>query len=259
VYVPSNALLGMGLIIPRVIGAVGGHMAYSGIVGYGIGLAALKPERRMKILRTCFLIAIGLHATWNTLSYWQNPMHSDGVRAFAAGVQFLVGALSFAWLVSAIVKGRQLSPTRAENFATNAVIDGPPPAPQPMRQAPQPIRQAPPAPVVDKQPVPRAMPNDGARFELRIGTRVVSLLEGTQLKERDIIGLEAKHGDGVIGRITTNPKDPSVLGLTNVSTSAWSAKLAKGDVREVPVDKTIKLANGTTIDFGVARAEIRER
>jgi RsiW-degrading membrane proteinase PrsW (M82 family) len=253
-YVPGAGAIGLGLLLPRVIGAIGGHMAYSGIVGYGIGLSALKPERRAKIIGTSLAAAVGLHTAWNTMSYWQNSMHSSTTRSVAAGVQFLVGALSFAWMVASALKARQLSPTRSQNFATQAIAT---PAPAVRTPAAEPVR----TPPVARAEPPRqaAKPNDGSRFELRIGNRALSLKEGGQLMERDIVGLESKQGNGVVGRVSPNPKDPTVLGLTNLSTTTWSATLARGEVREVASDKTIKLSAGTTIDFGVARGEVRER
>ena len=48
-YVPDTlasrgALAGLQLLIPRILGEVAGHMAYSGYFGYFIGLSVLKPR-----------------------------------------------------------------------------------------------------------------------------------------------------------------------------------------------------------------------
>ena len=39
---------------------------------------------------------------------------------------------------------------------------------------------------------------------------------------RELPGLEAPAGDGVGAEVVSNPQDPSVLGLKNVSQRAWA-------------------------------------
>lgn len=108
-------LAGLQLLIPRVLGSVCGHMAYSGYLGYFIGLSVLKPRKRWQILGVGYLTSAGLHGMWNTTgSYLANKISpSVGLVALA-----LIGVLSYAFLAAAILKARALSPTRAENFAT---------------------------------------------------------------------------------------------------------------------------------------------
>ncbi|MGK7903103.1 MAG: PrsW family glutamic-type intramembrane protease [Hormoscilla sp.] len=99
-------LAGLQLLIPRVLGSVAGHMAYSGYFGYFIGLSVLRPKKRWRILLVGYLSSSILHALWNSsavLGYW---------------VLALVGALSYAFLAAAILKAREISPTRSQNFAT---------------------------------------------------------------------------------------------------------------------------------------------
>lgn len=117
-YVPlviqrRGALAGVQLLIPRVLGSVAGHMAYSGIFGYFIGLSILKPSQRWKALIIGYLISSSLHAFWNA---------SSGLLPISP-VLFVLsllifGALSYAFLAAVILKARQLSPTRSQNFAT---------------------------------------------------------------------------------------------------------------------------------------------
>ena len=99
-------LQGLQLLIPRVLGMVSGHMAYSGYFGYFIGLSALRRRNSWLILGIGYLTASLLHALWN-----------------AAGVLnvfmlVVVGAISYAFLAAAILKARAISPTREKNFAT---------------------------------------------------------------------------------------------------------------------------------------------
>ncbi|MBD2074136.1 PrsW family intramembrane metalloprotease [Phormidium sp. FACHB-592] len=99
-------LASLQLLIPRVLGSVAGHMAYSGYFGYFIGLSVLRSRRRWLILGIGYLSASGLHALWNT------------VGSISPVFLALVGLLSYAFLAAAILKARELSPTRSQNFAT---------------------------------------------------------------------------------------------------------------------------------------------
>lgn len=99
-------LLGLQLLIPRLLGSVAGHMAYSGYFGYFIGLSVLKPTKVWQILTIGYLCASALHALWNA-------------TGFVSGLLLVgVGVLSYAFLAAAILKARVLSPTRSQNFAT---------------------------------------------------------------------------------------------------------------------------------------------
>lgn len=102
-------LVGLQLLIPRVLGSVAGHMAYSGYFGYFIGLSVLKPRKRWQILGIGYLTASGLHALWNASG------------SYSLLLLMLVGVLSYAFLAAAILKARVLSPTRSQNFATRFI------------------------------------------------------------------------------------------------------------------------------------------
>ncbi|MGF1489324.1 MAG: PrsW family glutamic-type intramembrane protease [Prochloraceae cyanobacterium] len=115
-YVPNliqtqGALSGLQVLIPRIVGSVFGHMAYSGCLGYYIGLASLKPKQRWQLLGMGYLIASVIHALWNTsviLGGW----------ALA-----LSGITAYCLLTGAIIKARQISPNRKDNFATQYFKD----------------------------------------------------------------------------------------------------------------------------------------
>jgi RsiW-degrading membrane proteinase PrsW (M82 family) len=102
----AGQLIGLQLLIPRVIGSVAGHMAYSGYLGYFIGLSVLKPSQRWRILGIGYLSAAILHALWNVTGFYSSLLLA------------VVGIVSYAFLAAAILKARQLSPTREHNFAT---------------------------------------------------------------------------------------------------------------------------------------------
>jgi RsiW-degrading membrane proteinase PrsW (M82 family) len=99
-------VVGMQLLIPRILGSISGHMAYSGYFGYFIGLSVLKPSKRWKILLIGYLTAASLHALWN----------ATGSINFL--VLAVIGVISYAFLAAAILKARALSPNRSQNFAT---------------------------------------------------------------------------------------------------------------------------------------------
>jgi RsiW-degrading membrane proteinase PrsW (M82 family) len=102
----AGQLAGLQLLIPRILGSVVGHMAYSGYLGYFIGLSVLKPSQRWQILGFGYLCAAILHALWNSTGF-VSPL-----------LLAVVGILSYAFLAAAILKARALSPTRSQNFAT---------------------------------------------------------------------------------------------------------------------------------------------
>jgi RsiW-degrading membrane proteinase PrsW (M82 family) len=99
-------LASLQLLIPRVLGSVSGHMAYSGYLGYFIGLSVLRPRKRWLILGVGYLTAAGLHTLWNAAGVLSPVLLA------------VVGVLSYAFLGAAILKARELSPTRSQNFAT---------------------------------------------------------------------------------------------------------------------------------------------
>jgi RsiW-degrading membrane proteinase PrsW (M82 family) len=107
----AGQLVGLQLLIPRILGLAAGHMAYSGYLGYFIGLAVLKPGKGWQILLVGYLTSASLHALWNTIG--------NIYPIFLV----LIGVISYAFLMAAILKARVLSPTRSQNFATR-FLDG---------------------------------------------------------------------------------------------------------------------------------------
>jgi RsiW-degrading membrane proteinase PrsW (M82 family) len=108
----AGLFIGLQLLIPRILGLVAGHMAYTGYFGYFIGLSILKPAGRWVILPIGYLTAAALHGLWNASSAFSPNENTSLV------VSAIVGILSYAFLTAAILKARSLSPSRAENFAT---------------------------------------------------------------------------------------------------------------------------------------------
>ena len=105
--IQTGQLLGIQLLVPRIIGSLAGHMAYSGYFGYFIGLSVLYPQRKWLILTIGCLTSSFLHALWNASGGTLGPVVLAGA-----------GILSYVFLIAAILKARELSPTRSQNFAT---------------------------------------------------------------------------------------------------------------------------------------------
>ena len=82
------------------------HGAWSGIFGYYVGLAALRPQSARELLIRGYLTAVAAHTLWNSLQTLEGLLMVP------------IGMLVYAALVACILQARKISPTRAENFAT---------------------------------------------------------------------------------------------------------------------------------------------
>lgn len=111
--VAAGSFAAITLLIPRIIGSLAGHMAYSGYLGYFVGLCALQPSRAPQILAIGYLTSSLVHALWNA---------SGSIGGIGSLALMLVGIMAYAFLTAAILKARELSPTRSQNFATRIVI-----------------------------------------------------------------------------------------------------------------------------------------
>lgn len=211
--VGAGQWIGLQLLIPRIVGSLSGHMAYSGYLGYFIGLSILKPASCWQILGIGYLSASGLHALWNASS------------ALGPWMMVLVGTLSYALLAAAILKARQLSPTRAQNFAT--------------------------------QVIGTSTPTCLAKFSLQLGARTIALYADVKLREHDLPGVQAQSGDGVVAQVNHHPSDPMILGLKNLSRETWMVTVANNRTRQVQPGQSVRLAAQTNINFGPIHGEIR--
>jgi hypothetical protein len=88
-----------------------------------------------------------------------------------------------------------------------------------------------------------------------VGTKFLVIVPGLRLLEHQVPGLLAQSPGGAVAEVTRNPSDPSVLGLTNLSSSAWDV-VSNGARRQIGPGQTIKLAPGAKIDFGSTDGEV---
>jgi len=237
-----------GLIV-RSIDLATGHMAYSGYFGYFIGLSVLRPHKRWQILGIGLVSASIPHALWDSL---------DSIP-----LQVLVAAGSYAILAAAILKAREMSPNRA--LLQPSIVFGalnPQPAGAAAAAGPAPAAAAPPAAAAaaaaaDPLPFPAPASNLPAGTpSLRIGSKHLVIVSGLRLLEHQVPGLHAQSEGGPVAEVTRNPRDPSILGLTNLSTTTWEVVSPGGTRRELQNGQTIKLAPGTKINFGTVEGEV---
>lgn len=95
-------------------------------------------------------------------------------------------------------------------------------------------------------------------FKLSIGKKDIPLAYGTLILEQEIPGLKSGSDTGVIAEVNRNPSDPTVLGLKNLSDTTWKAINAEGAELSIEQGKSIKLADGTGIDFGQAAGTVKK-
>ena len=102
----AQALQAFPLAILRTVKAMAGHIAYSGYFAYFVGLGVMRPRHRERYWLGGWIGASIVHGLFN---------------ASPGSVSSMVSVTAFFLLLAVILKARQLSPTRDENFATRAV------------------------------------------------------------------------------------------------------------------------------------------
>lgn len=244
-----GAAPGAQLLIPRSLDETFGHMAYSGYLGYFIGLAALKPANKWKTLAVGYVSASLCHALW------------DSANSTFADV--IIGVLSYAVLAAAILKAREISPNRMllqPSIVFGAVLpNAAPAAAHDIPSGPGPFTasaaQRVEARLADlPNGTGAAAPASSAR--LRIGIKTMVIVPGLKLLEHQVPGLRAQSPGGPVAEVTRNPQDQTILGLTNLSTSVWQVINDQGRIRQIQAGQTFKLSPGTKIDFGSVDGEV---
>lgn len=263
---------GLQLMIPRLLANLFGHAAYAGVFGYFIGLAALKPQQRLKTLLTGLVLASLLHAMWNSMA------GASSVLAFVAA------AVAFSLLSICIIKARKISPDRSQLVASQ-IIDrfarrpAPPAAaggelagfaaPGGAQVAARAMPSAPSAPAAPAAPVadpagPTAAPAASITWDDDSGLRVVEIgsvripaTVGARVYESHVPGVAAGRGDGVLAEVTARPDDPAVLGLKNLSDRAWTFQAGDKPERELAPGRSIRLEAGMRIRIGTHLVHVR--
>ena len=279
-YVPQNtnihSLDSLNMVVFRLAGDITGHVAYSGYLGYMVGLAIMKPKDRWRILAWGYGGAALLHSLWDACSAF-----------YGNNVLFVLGALSYAAMATAIFKAREISPNRVllkpsivfgqagqagkagstpRAAQANVAADVAPVPLKALAAAAAPVAALESAaPVVvrngefQRQPLaaqaPLQLPTGS--LSLRVGLRRLVVVPGLRLLPHQVAGLKPQSIEAeAVAEVTRSPQDPSVLGLRNLSSSTWEIVNAQGNRREIQPGQTMRLSVGTKIDFGKVDGEV---
>jgi hypothetical protein len=108
---------------------------------------------------------------------------------------------------------------------------------------------------IDFGPLVAAVKSNHGAFALALPSGAsVALPPGTKLSLGDLSGTQGSRI--LAAEVTPNPKDPSILGLKNLSAHPWSAMTIDGSRHQIDPGRSIKLAAGTKLDLAGVHAEI---
>ena len=206
-------LAGLQLLIPRMLSSVGGHMAFSGYMGYFIGLSVLNPGHAIMLISVGYLSSSVLHALWNSSS-------ALGPWAMVAS-----GGLSYACLAAAILKARQITNKHRIGLGTSSATVPPPPL----------------------------------LFALHVENYLIDLYPGKKITTSEIKSLASGAANGIVAEVNQNPRDSSIFGLKNLSSSSWYAVMPSSVSVRIIFGQSVRLALGTRIHFGTIEGEICQR
>jgi RsiW-degrading membrane proteinase PrsW (M82 family) len=247
IFYTHACLKSLLLIVPHCLGEIAGHAAYTGFVGYAIGLAMVRPRRRWLTVLIALLIATLAHS----LSVATAESSTHYVFALIESIAF------YSLLAAAILKARQISPSRAYNFATSLIDDS-----VAVRLAGADLQAASaPTPDAQKQstvPVPPDTGQEAARpiFTLYVNENVVTLERGRRLSAAEIPGLAAGPGGDFVAEVVSSPKHRRDVGLRNCSATVWKVRLPWDLEGEIPPGKAVRLTRGMIFFFGDVGGEI---
>jgi RsiW-degrading membrane proteinase PrsW (M82 family) len=218
---------------PRFLLNIYGHIAFSAMFGYYVGLAALhhhKPQRVVAALCFGVFLAGGLHDLWDAPHYLLKLAPDTLVSALALGPlwQIVICMATLMILGSMILKGRELSPEREFLWPFGS----------------RPAFRAPLIPPLPEMPF---MPGE---CWLAVGAKRLRLIADATLSGEDVPGLAPAGVGAPVAQVIPHPDEPGMLVLRNLSRSTWEAVRTDGTVRDVAPAETIRLIPGTRIDFG---------
>jgi RsiW-degrading membrane proteinase PrsW (M82 family) len=223
---------GFFVLFPRVL-SFSGHMAYSGIFGYFIGLAAIRSAVMPQLLLAGWLGAATLHALWDASG-------SLGGLSFAALAAFLC-------FVACLLKARQLEGKKSHlaSGPDGSIVVGSSTARAPSQTATSSLLQ----------PEGQASRVRESTFQLLVEGRIIPLQPGLRLELGKLPGLV--HAKGIVVGVTTHPKDASIMGLQNLGERPWTA-VYQGAPKQIDPQRNIRVSHGTLIAFGPVQGSIQE-
>ena len=280
---------GLELLIPRILQGVSGHMAWAGIFGYFIGLAARYPRRWIQLVAIGYATAAVLHGLWDSIgtlpfpAFWEIVVSVATVLIFVGcllkakqleiawggvssfGDSILVGAPSAGGFGTAAAPSQPAATTTTSSAGgllaglqglasgLEAVAGGIiKPAAPPVAQAPIPAQQTPTASITP----PVAPAASIERYSIGTGTTRFALEAGHVIDFGALFGANSVP-TGATGEISRHPTDPQILGLRNTGTSAWTSTTQEGATITVPPGKNLKITAGTRIMLGPLALDIQ--
>jgi DNA-binding helix-hairpin-helix protein with protein kinase domain len=92
---------------------------------------------------------------------------------------------------------------------------------------------------------------------MRIGKQVIMLNHDTKLFPHHVDVQRLYDFSQPVAEVQQHPKNPGVWGLKNLSGGRWVSTTTDGTVHDVEPGRSVTLAVGTKITFGIAEGEIR--
>lgn len=83
------------------------------------------------------------------------------------------------------------------------------------------------------------------------------MMMGVTVRAVELGGTFASEPNREIAVVNSNPADPAILGLRNLSDLTWEVTLPGALPRHIEPGQTIRLQRGTRLVIGRARGEIR--
>ena len=238
-------LYGLGLVIPRTLQGISGHMAWAAIFGYFIGLSARYPKRAMTLLPLGYLLAAVLHGFWDSIDTLPFP-------PFWSTLTSVVTVLIF---VACLLKAKQLELAwhGADSSSDSILVGLPAPAAAGawagLQKLVGGIEATAGAPIR-----PEAAPL--ARFSIGAGEERYALDPGSAIDFAELFGTRGAPV-GATGEIDRHPTEPDVLGLKNTGATPWVSTTPKGATVTVPQGRSLRIAAGTRIAFGTLVLDIQ--
>ena len=244
----AGYLSGMFLMLPRLLDSFGGHVGYSGIFGYFIGLAAIHPRKAGRLVLFGWVLAAALHALWNA------------VPGFLTVWSLMVaGSLTMLVFVACLLKARQLEAPRlalAEGQGSILAIPRGPPRPATSAGATGALSgvatflersigvQARAAPVAAST---EAVPASGVA--IGTGTTLYALAPGRVIDFAALfptVAIPPGHSAAVESGPTGSPR------LRNTGSATWAVFRPGGAAETVPPAGTVEAMAGTRLVLGSA-------
>lgn len=243
------------LSIPRSLQGIVGHMAWTGIFAYFIGIGLRRKSLLLPLGLLGLVLSSAMHGFWNS-SWFLLGTAGIWVSALTTLVLFLAVLLKAKQLEpgSQAVAGGSIVATGAPQSGGQASAWNHSPQPAAAELRPSPARPSAMNGFATATPV-LAESLVGTGLSLLAGGHVVPLAVGQPVGFAGLSGLPAIAGS-FSGTVSVHPTDPSIIGLTNLGPKPWALFSPSGASQTVEPNRTARLEAGTRIVLGDLVASI---